>query len=336
MNAANATVRKGPPKVSGLVQGLNSRPPGQLLHPMPRLPGSTPNTDDTPAPVAPEGTGWFLVDISLLDDSPYQHRRTYDPASIDELSATLEQGGQLEAIKIRAKSNGRYELLSGHRRTRAARNIGWTHLKAALETIDDQTAAVQLIISNEQHAHVGDYERGCGYQTLLGLGLDQKTIAQRVGVSKTLISDRLAFFKLPPTLLAVLDQYPLAMGKQNLPKLRRILDANPGMVLACAEGLKKVGEKHWTQEVFLSSLLQKQSSVENKSRTGAPSPLTITDLASKVFATIKQPKGDGRVIEIKIGDGIDCSSFIDQLSSHIHDMAQKDVSGTTADGSSLQ
>ncbi len=330
------SVRKGPPKVSGLVQGLNSRPPGQLLHPMPRLPGSTPNTDTTPTSVEQKATGTFLVEISLLDDSPYQHRRAYDPATIDELSATLEQGGQLEAIKVRAKSNGRYELLSGHRRTRAARNIGWTHLKAALESVDDQTAAVQLIVSNEQHEHVGDYERGCGYQTLLGLGFDQKTISQRVGVTKSVVSDRLAFFKLPPALLEVLDQYPLAMGKQNLPKLRRILDANPGMVLLCAEGLKKVGEKQWTQEVFLSSLLQKQSSVENKSGTKTVAPLTITDLASKVFATIKQPKGEGRVIEIKVGDGIDCATFIDQLSSHIHAMAQQDVPSKNDNESSKQ
>lgn len=310
------------PKVSGLVAGFGDRPVGQLVHPMPRLPDSTP-TDAAKATPEDSGSGEFMVEIRLLDDSPYQHRRRYEPLSLDELSTTLTAQGQLEAIKIRRKPNGRYEILAGHRRTRAARSIGWTHLKAVVETLDEQTAAIHVMLSNEQHEAVGEYERACGYQTLIKLGLSQVDISTGLGVPKSVVSERLAFFKLPPTVLEVLDTHPMAMGTRNLPKLRKILDTNPGMVLLCAEGLRKVGEGLWTQEVFISSLLQKQSSVGGQSGQSASRALTITDLQSKVFATIKQPSPNGRIVEIKLADGVDSEAFVKLISNNISMLAQQ-------------
>lgn len=336
----NSPVRKGPPKVSGLVSQFKSRDPARLLEPMPELPLSsseaTPqqqpseDTQQQPSDLYPTPGIPFQVDLSLLDDSPYQHRRSYNAADLEELGVTLQKVGQTDAIKIRRKSSGRFELLSGHRRTRSARLIKWTHLLAIeVSDIDELTAAVQLIVANEQHLNVGDYERACGYQSLLSLGLDQKGISEYVGVSKQMISLRLTFFKLPPDLLAVLDNYPKAMGVRNLPRLRQILDTDPGMILLCIEGLKKVGEGLWTQEVYISTLLQRQKAIGSKQNR---SPLTITDQHSKVFATIRTNPGSSRLVEIKVGDGLDCDLFLQGLSNYLVDMAKTNDYKTKAIG----
>jgi ParB/RepB/Spo0J family partition protein len=172
----------------------------------------------------------FLVNVDLLDDSPYQPRRHYDEETLSELGQSLLVH-QEEPIIVRAKPNGRYELVSGHRRTRGARMWEKKQLEARLFTRSDAEAAVSALVTNEAREDLSDYERGLKYAALVESGKNGdgviknfEQLAQRMSKSKALISRRVALTKLPSYVLKVLDVHPRAVTINNVAELNKVLD----------------------------------------------------------------------------------------------------------------
>lgn len=175
----------------------------------------------------------FKVDVDLLDDSPYQPRRKYDEQALSELGQSLLVV-QEEAIIVRPKPNGRWELVTGHRRTRGARMWDIKQLDARLFSRSDAEAAVSALVTNEAREDLSDYERGLAYVALVDAGKNgdgviknYEQLAQRLGKSKSLISRRVQLTKLPAYVIAVLDEHPRAVTINNIAELNKALDMKP-------------------------------------------------------------------------------------------------------------
>ena len=263
--------------------------------------------------VAMSASGFIEVDISLLDDSEAQYRIVYDPATIDDLAKTLAVK-QITPIRIRKKANGRYEIIAGHRRLRAARIIGKPTLTAQVVDVDDARAALELILSNESQEEVGDYERAKGYETLKKLGIKQSEIADSLGVNRSLVSNRLQFLKLPEAVLAVLEVYPRAYSYVTATVLLEILAENPELVEFAAEGTRRCGTGDWKAQILISDLRRRQSASKGKA---AATPFSVVDDKGRTLATIRS-KPDGH-IAIRLSGSVDQEKMILRLSKLLQD-----------------
>ncbi|WP_312184192.1 ParB/RepB/Spo0J family partition protein, partial [Massilia timonae] len=82
------------------------------------------------------------VPLHLIVDSPYQPRKKYDESELQLLGETLKGRGQDEPITVRQLDGGKYELIAGHRRVRAARLVGWSELDARVASFSDREACL--------------------------------------------------------------------------------------------------------------------------------------------------------------------------------------------------
>lgn len=260
------------------------------------------------------------IDIRLLDDSKDQYRLVYPKDEIEEL-AMLLKAGQTTPIRVRPKPNGRFEIITGHRRTRAAPIAGLTHLLAMVVDVDDLRAAIEIMVDNEAQEGVGDYERARGYQKLLDRGQTQNAVAEAMGIGKALVSMRLSFLKLPPPVIDALNEYPRAYSYLTVGKLLPILKESPELVQDAADGTRLVGSGEWSHQTFIAQMCQKQkkskASAESKSSDG----FAITDLDSRPILTMKSmPKGK---VEIQLAPDVDQAYFMACVNQLFRDFAAK-------------
>lgn len=147
-----------------------------------------------PAPAAPPDVGGrrlVEIPVTLIDPSPYQPRKTFGAEEMKELEASLEQPtGLLQPISVRRKA-GRYELIAGERRLRAARNLGWTAIPAVVRELSDAEAATLAGVENLQRADLTPWEEADLYAARMReFGWSQAELARRFGIPRSVVGDR--------------------------------------------------------------------------------------------------------------------------------------------------
>jgi ParB/RepB/Spo0J family partition protein len=234
------------------------------------------------------------IPLNLIDDSPYQPRDLYDPSEIDNLAHSLAAGGLDEQINVRLKPNGRYELIKGHRRTRAARSLGWTDIDADIVTKTDREAKLSAMISNEGRIDLTDFERGKLYieGKESSFAKTQDEIAHLFGTTQVLVSIRMAMLELPATIVQMLEHNPKMFGATTAQDIRRLLKEYPGEGLIIEKAVQRINDganensvKAWVQQML-------------KPKT-TPDEASITDKAGR---TIFKAKFSGREFTIQIKD----------------------------------
>lgn len=262
-----------PPNVSG--QDVSS-----AVARLPQMPESfeaPPAAETAPSSPAPSPSDHdviFKVDVDLLDDSPYQPRLVYEETALSLLGESL-MAAQEEAIVVKAKPDGRYELVSGHRRTRAARMWGIPKLDARFFRRGDEELAISALVTNDAKEDLTDYERGKAYLAILdaataGFGSikNQDQLAKRLGKSKGLISGRIALTKLPDYVIEVLEAKPNAVNRHSLAEFKKVIEAPHDRDLL-VECLHRVGNGEITMTALMSIMAARASKPTGGSRTQA-------------------------------------------------------------------
>lgn len=215
--------------------------------------GPAPN-DEPPVPSGSEIT--VLVD--LIDDSPYQVRQLYDPAEIDNLAHTLATAGQQEPIIVRPKAGGRWELIAGHRRTRAARSLGWTTMKALVRHMDDIAAESATMVANEARQDLTDYERAKLYQRALHIAIcsTQTEVANYFGTSQSFVSKCLRMLELPTFFINLLESRPDAFGTRAAATVFELLKEHPKHADLVEQAVMRIVNDGASQDSIKSWFLQ--------------------------------------------------------------------------------
>lgn len=240
--------------------------------------------------------GVVKIDLSLIDDSPYQPRMQYDPMEIDNLAHSLTAAGQEDPVTIRQKG-GRYELIGGHRRVRAARSLGWTEIIANIIARNDREAELATMVQNEARIDLTDYERGKLYQRALesGFASTQTEIAHLFGTTQGHVSKRLAILKLPNNYITMLEEKPTLFGVRCAESIAQLLKEYPnessliedGVLRITEEGADQTSVKQWVKQM----VKQKYNPTQSKDRA------TITDRAGREIFTAT---ASGRELIIRI------------------------------------
>lgn len=231
------------------------------------------------------------IDLDRIVDSPYQPRTRYDGTELQLLAEQLRAQGQDEPVRVRHMSDGRYELISGHRRVRAASLIGWKQVDARILDLDDCAAKIATLTSNESHVGLSDFERGTAYQVALtdGLAKNQQEVASMFGCSQGRVSQCLSVARLPEPIAALLRDYPGLLTYRHAKVVREVLehDANMiGPVLVAVNSM--IDEPDLEPEQLRTRCMEAASGTRTRAR--ATVPKIVPDSSGVSMFTVRSNK----------------------------------------------
>lgn len=153
------------------------------------------------------------IPVDAIEPNAYQPRRHFDEASLASLASSIGVVGVLQPILVRATGVGRYELVAGERRWRAAQRADLRMIPALVREVDDQGALEQAIVENLHRQDLNALEEAAAYQELTDdFGLTQDEVARRVGRSRSAVANTMRLLQLPPVVQRLVVQGLLSAG----------------------------------------------------------------------------------------------------------------------------
>lgn len=141
------------------------------------------------------------IKVSEIVSSPSQPRRHFDPYELEKLAESIKFSGIVQPLLVRQESRGKYELIAGERRLRAAKLIGLKKVPCIIKNSDPLSAAYITIIENLQRSNLTVFEEAEGINRLLSIyGLSRAEVAERLGLAESTLSNKLRLLKLDMSL----------------------------------------------------------------------------------------------------------------------------------------
>ena len=151
--------------------------------------------------------------ISSIEPNRYQPRDHFDEEALGSLADSIREVGVLQPILVRPTGDGRYELIAGERRWRAARRVGLQTIPALVRETDDSTALEHALVENLHRDNLNPLEEAAAYQQLIeDFHLTHDDVAGRVGRSRASISNTLRLLQLPPSIQRSVQERKISMG----------------------------------------------------------------------------------------------------------------------------
>lgn len=243
------------------------------------------------------------IPIGSIDTNPYQPRQDFDPDRLRDLSSSLQQHGMIQPIVVREKG-GRFELIVGERRWRAAKMAGWTDVPAHLMIVDDQEMAELALTENMVRSDLNPMEKAYAFRNYLDLyGGTHEELARRLDLDRSTITNLMRLLDLPDEL-----QNAVRDGSLSHSHARTLLPMDEAAQFDCAA---RIIEENWSvrqTEDFVKKYLAGEVEVDsprvpNNSIKTSENDLQIRDLEQrfrislgmKVKLTANQ-KGKGKLV----------------------------------------
>ena len=148
-----------------------------------------------------------------IEPDPAQPRKTFDDESLKELASSIAEHGLLQPIAVRPQPNGRYRIIAGERRWRAAGLAGLTELPVVVKEITDEEAMELALVENLQREDLDPIEQAQGIRELMNrCGLTQEHAAAKLGKSRSAVANSLRLLNLPEEALELLKSGFLTTG----------------------------------------------------------------------------------------------------------------------------
>jgi ParB family chromosome partitioning protein len=174
---------------------------------------AAPQVSVPPAAPAPAEKGVVEVVAVDIERSPWQARSEFDESALKELADSIRANGIVQPPVVRRRADGKYELIAGERRTRAAIMAGLKKIPVVLADADDRKAAEMGVIENIQRKDLNVIEEAEGYRLLKEqFGITQEDVAERVGKSRPAIANALRLLELPDEVKQLLSRGILSAG----------------------------------------------------------------------------------------------------------------------------
>jgi ParB family transcriptional regulator, chromosome partitioning protein len=176
------------------------------------LPNAPPPHAAAPVVSIVPGRTLLMLPVEAIERNPNQPRKRFEEAKLDELAASIREHGIVEPILVR-KEGGRYRILAGERRWRAAQRAGLKEVPAVLREATEREAFELALVENLQRTDLNAIEEAEAYEVLVeDHGLTQEQIAERVGKDRSTVANALRLLKLPPDVRDLVRDGQLDMG----------------------------------------------------------------------------------------------------------------------------
>ncbi len=238
------------------------------------------------------------IPVEMISPNPFQPRLNFEPEAFDELKKSILANGLIQPITVRRIGYHQYQLISGERRLKACREIGYREIPAYIIKVDTDEAMLALaLIENIQREKLNPIEIAAAFKRLMDeCGLNHEEIAERVGKDRSTIANSIRLLKLPKEIQDNLISEEITAGHAraliNLPAENLQLDL-----------LKKIKENNLSVrkvEQLVKKLLtdnspKKSFSISSKNFQAGTSLTSIEDRLRKIFGTkvICRQKHDG-------------------------------------------
>ncbi|VWX53740.1 ParB/RepB/Spo0J family partition protein [Novosphingobium sp. 9U] len=167
----------------------------------------------SPASDEPRSPGLALLPVALISPDPQQPRRHFDEDALDELAASIAQRGVIQPVVVRALDQGRYQLVAGERRWRAAQKAQLHEIPALIRDLSDRDVMALALIENLQREDLNPIEEARAYHRLAeSEGLTQAEIAKMVDKSRSHVANLQRLLALPETVMDLVERGSLSMG----------------------------------------------------------------------------------------------------------------------------
>lgn len=264
------------------------------------------------------------IAIDLIDPNPFQPRQSFDEIALEELAASIRQLGVIQPITVRSIEGGRFQIISGERRVRAAQRADLGVIPAYVREADMEAMLEMALVENVQREELNPIEVAVGYQRLVDeCRLRQEEVADRVGKNRSTVANFLRLLKLPPPVQACLRDGSLSVGharalipveeeKTQLKMLAQIIDG--GLSVRAVENLVKA----WHREREHGTTKQVPVPTTRPSRDDLQIQ-ALTDRLRSALSTRVQirpnPAGDGGRIEVAYYSDDDLERLIEIIGS---------------------
>ena len=159
------------------------------------------------------GNAGAVLNINEIEPNRNQPRKIFNENGLEELAKSIEQNGIIQPILVRPMSDGSYQLIAGERRWRAARMAGLHEVPVTIREMSDEEASVFALIENLQREDLSPVEEAEGLKSLIeSYGFTQEEAADRVGKSRTAVTNTLRLLKLPSPVLQILSEGKITAG----------------------------------------------------------------------------------------------------------------------------
>jgi len=151
--------------------------------------------------------------ISQIEPNPDQPRREFDETSLQELATSIEMMGIIAPITLRQVAPDRYQIIAGERRWRASQMAGLQTIPAYIRTVEDENVMELALVENIQREDLNAIEIALAYEHLAETtGMTQEKISERVGKSRTAVTNYMRLLKLPAQIQMALKDKEIDMG----------------------------------------------------------------------------------------------------------------------------
>ena len=153
------------------------------------------------------------IDIKEVVPNRYQPRERFDEETMASLARSITEIGIIQPIVVREIEHGKYELIAGERRWRAAKRANLAAIPAIVRTSDDLSSLETAVVENLHRQDLNALEEASAYQQLVEeFGLTQDEVARRVGRSRSAVANTLRLLHLPPVVQRLLIEGQLSAG----------------------------------------------------------------------------------------------------------------------------
>ena len=254
------------------------------------------------------------VDIASISPNPRQPRTHFDPVAIDELIASIKEIGILQPPVVREVSGGRYELIMGERRFRAAKAVGLKTIPVIIRQTPDNELLREALIENIHRSQLNPLEEGAAYAQLLSdFNCTHEELATKLGRSRPQISNTMRLLSLPPAV-----QNRVAIGIISAGHARALLG------LTNAAEIEKLANRIVAENLSVRSVEEivatggmGKKSKKGKSKKVNPELTEIADELGDYLDTrvkIEGSAGKGKIV-IEYSGGEDLQRIIKEIKS---------------------
>ena len=167
-----------------------------------------------------------IVNVSLDDlrSNPYQPRKVFDEKALQELSSSIKEHGVFQPIIVKKSIKG-YEIIAGERRVKASKLAGLKEIPAIVRDFTDNEMMEIALLENLQRENLSAIEEANAYKNLLtSLNLTQEQLSERIGKSRSHITNMIGLLSLPTTTQNLINQKEISMGHARV--LSKLKDEN--------------------------------------------------------------------------------------------------------------
>ncbi len=256
------------------------------------------------------------IDIEAIIPNPTQPRTQFDEEALDELADSIRQLGVIQPVTVKKTSEGKYIIISGERRWRAAQRADLKSLPAYIREVDDENLHAMALVENIQRQDLNAIEIALGMQRLLDeCHLTQDALSEKVGKKRSSVANYLRLLKLPDEVQLALKEGLISMGHA-----KAIAGAPEQEQLRVLKRcIRKSLSVRQTEELVRALCAHPAEAVAAAEDEEYPeSYLRLVEQLEKFFSqeiAIKRSKNGGGRIVIGFNDDTDIERFIERFAN---------------------